>query len=260
MGQGGDTVKGAAAGAAMGAPLGPVGAGVGGVLGGLYGYFSSPKPGDTPTLQKAPATADYQRQYLKDMLGRGAPMMNAGQSDQARGQQQQLAQMLFQQASGQRQGAGELAVQRQAGNAMANNTSAAQMSRGANAAMAGRNAMRANSELGVNAAGQAGIAQLQDQQSAQNQLGGLLGATRGQDIQTAGANQQAQMGQQQIQLQGLSQMLGVDQAELGQSNAQAAAQQAEAQRRAQEMAALMQAGGQIYGGYLSSRPPQKPAA
>ena len=169
----------------------------------------------TKGMPTGPQTGDYQRGYLQnDFMNRGAPTMNTGQSDQARGQQQQLAQMLFSQATGATQGAGEMAVQRQAGNAMANNTSAAQMSRGANAAMAGRNAMRANADLGVNAAGQAGIAQLQDQQSAQNQLGGLLGATRGQDIQTAGANQQAQLGQQQLQLSALAQMLGVDQAAL----------------------------------------------
>lgn len=186
--------------------------------------------GATKDMPAGPASGAYQTGYLKNMLGNGAPQMNTGQSDQARGmgdqtrgQQQQLAQMLFQQANGQTQGAGELAVQRQANNAMANNTSAAQMARGANTAMAMRNAARTNADIGVNAAGQAGIAQLQDQQSAQNQLGGLLGATRGQDlqtrgqdIQTAGANQAAQMQQQQVQLAALAQMLGVDQAALQQ--------------------------------------------
>jgi hypothetical protein len=173
--------------------------------------------GATKSMPTGPRTGDYQRGYLQnDFMNRDAPMLNAGQSDQSRGQQQQLAQMLFQQATGQRQGAGELAVQRQANNAMANTTSASQMARGANTAMAMRNAARTNADIGVNAAGQAGIAQLQDQQSAQNQLGGLLGGMRGQDIQTAGANQQAQMQQQQLQLAALAQMLGVDQAALQQ--------------------------------------------
>ncbi len=190
--------------------------------GGLGSFLGDAKTwmfgGDaTKGMQSGPQTGDYQRGYLQnDFMNRSAPMMNTGQADQTRGQQGQLAQMLFQQANGQTQGAGELAVQRQANNAMANNTSAAQMARGANTAMAMRNAARTNADIGVNAAGQAGIAQLQDQQSAQNQLGGLLGTQRGQDIQTAGANQQAQMQQQQLQLSALAQMLGVDQAALQQ--------------------------------------------
>lgn len=160
-------------------------------------------------------TGDYQRGYLQnDFMNRAAPTMNTAQSDQGRAQQGQLAQMLMQQASGQRQGAGELAVQRQAGNAMAQQTSQAQMARGGNAAMAARNAARNSANIGTNAAGQASIAQLQDQQAAQGQLSGLLNAQRGQDIQVAGANQQSQLAQQQQQLGALAQMLGVDQAEL----------------------------------------------
>lgn len=165
-----------------------------------------------PTQTK---TGDYQRGYLQnDFLNRQAPAMDVGQSDQVRGQQGQLADMLFRTAQGQTPGAGELAVQRQAGNAMAQQTSAAQMARGANAAMAARNAARQNASIGVNAAGQAGIAQLNDTTAAQGQLNNLLGGMRGQDIQIAGANQQAQLAQQQLQLGALAQMLGVDQAEL----------------------------------------------
>jgi hypothetical protein len=171
----------------------------------------------TKGMQTQPQTADYQRGYLQnDFMNRGAPMMDASQANQARGQQSNLAGMLFQQATGATPGAGELAVQRQAGNAMAQQTSMAQMARGANAALAARNAARMNAGIGVNAAGQAGIAQMQDQQAAQGQLAGLLGHMRGQDIQTAGANQQSQLAQQQLQLGGLAQLLGVDQAALQQ--------------------------------------------
>jgi hypothetical protein len=177
----------------------------------------------TKGMLSGPQTGAYQRGYLQnDFMQRGAPMMNTGMADQARGGQSQLAQMLFQQATGQRQGAGELAVQRQAGNAMAQQTSQAQMARGSNAALAGRAAARMNADIGTNAAGQAGIAQMQDQQSAQNQLGGLLGMQRGQDIQTAGANQQSQLAQQQLQLSALAQMLGVDEAALRQDQAKRA--------------------------------------
>lgn len=170
----------------------------------------------TKGMPTSPASGAYQTGYLKNMLGNSAPQMNTAQSDQVRGDQNRLAGMLFAQADGSRQGAGELAVQRQANRAMAANTGAAQMARGANTAMAMRNMARSNADIGVNAAGQAGIAQLQDQQSAQNQLGGLLGGMRGQDIQVAGANQQGQLAQQQLQLGMLAQMLGVDQATLQQ--------------------------------------------
>ncbi len=173
--------------------------------------------GATKGMASEPQTAGFQRGYLQnDFLNRQAPMMNTGQADQTRGQQGQLASMLFQQAQGMRPGAGEMAVNRQANQALASQTSAAQMARGANAALAMRNAARTRADIGVNAAGQASIAQLQDQQSAQNQLGGLLGGMRGQDIGVAQGNQQAQMQQQQLQLAALAQMLGVDQAALQQ--------------------------------------------
>ncbi len=209
----------------------------------------------TKGMADAPASADYQRGYLQnDFMNRQAPMLNAGQSDQTRGQQGQLAGMLMQQVQGNAPGAGELAVQRQAGNAMAQQTAAAQMARGAGSALAARNAARANADIGVNAAGQAGIAQLNDRTAAQGQLGGLLGSMRGQDIQTAGANQAAQMNQQQLQLSGLAQMLGVDQAQLQQ-------ELAKRQMKMQDtghLGQLLQAAGTIGGAYAGG--PQGAAA
>lgn len=172
--------------------------------------------GATKGMATAPQTAGYQRGYLQNMLGRQAPTMDTGQANQSREQQQQLAQMLFQQAQGQRAGAGELAVNRQANQALAQQTAAAQMARGSNSALAARNAARNQADIGTNAAGQASIAQLQDQQAAYNQLGGLLGQTRAQDIGTAQGNQAAQMQQQQLQIAALAQMLGVDKAQLEQ--------------------------------------------
>lgn len=171
----------------------------------------------TKGMLTGPQTGQYQRDYLQgDFMNRQAPQMDQGQSDQTRAQQGQLAQMLFRTASGQQQGAGELAAQRGVNNAMAQQTSAAQMARGANAALAARNAARSTADIGVNGAGQMGIARMQDQQGAVSQLGGLLGQQRGQDIGVAQGNQQAQMGQQQLQLSALAQMLGVDQAALQQ--------------------------------------------
>ncbi len=206
--------------------------------------------GATKGMASEPKSAAYQRNYLQgDFMQRQAPGMDTSQSNQARDQQSQLAQMLMQQAGGQRQGAGELAVQRQAGNAMAQQTSMAQMARGAGAGMAARNAARSSADIGANAAGQAAIAQMQDQQSAQNQLGGLLGMQRQQDIGVAGANQQAQLAQQQQQLQGLAQMLGVDVAALQQD----LAKRGLAQQDKGMLPTLLQVGGQIGAAAASDR-------
>ena len=158
----------------------------------------------TEGMSTRPMTGNYQLNYLDQMLGRQAPTMDAGQADQSRAQQQQLAGMLFRQAQGKQAGAGEMAVNRQANQALAQQTAQSQMARGANAALAQRQAARSSADIGVNAAGQASIAQMQDQQSAQNQLGGLLGQTRQQDIGTAQGNQAAQMQQQQVQIAALA--------------------------------------------------------
>ncbi len=172
--------------------------------------------GATKDMSTQPQTADYQRGYLQNFANRAPVTADATQSDQSRGQQQQLANMLFAQSRGQTPGAGEMAVNRQAGQSLAAQTSLASQARGANAGMAMRNAARNQADIGTNAAGQASIAQMQDQTNAQNQLGGLLGTQRGQDIGMAQGNQNAAVQQQQMQLAALAQMLGVDKAALEQ--------------------------------------------
>lgn len=157
-------------------------------------------------------TGEQQRGYLTGMLGRQAPQMQGG--NEARGQMQSLAQQLQGVANGTQAGAGELAVNRQVGQAVAGQQAQAQMARGANAALAQRQAARTSADLGVNGAGMAAQAQMQDQTNAQGQLSGLLGNMRQGDIGIAGANQQSQMQQQNVQLGALAQMLGIDQAEL----------------------------------------------
>lgn len=170
----------------------------------------------TKGMAGGPASGAYQTDYLKGMLGQGAPQMNQYQADQVRPQQQNLANMLGGIAGGTQAGAGEMAVNRQVGQAQAAQTAQASMARGANAALANRTAARNTADLGVAGAGQAGIAQMQDQQAAMGQLGSLLGGMRTADIGIAGANQQANMQQQQIQLSALAQMLGVDEVTLRQ--------------------------------------------
>lgn len=170
----------------------------------------------TRGMKSAPQTADFQRQYTQEMTQRQAPMMDTMQSNQARGQQQTLADMLFRTASGTAPGAGEMAVNRQIGAAQAAQQAQAMQARGANAALANRTAARNTADIGVAGAGQAAIAQTNDQTAAMGNLGQVLGGMRGQDVAVAGANQQAQMDQQKIQLQALAQMLGVDVATLQQ--------------------------------------------
>lgn len=167
-------------------------------------------------MKAGPATGAQQTAYAQGMLDRPAPMQNTAQSDQARQQQQTLADMLFRTAQGNAPGAGEMAVNRQIGQAEAAQTSQAQAARGANAALANRTAARNTAAIGVDGAGQAAQAQIVDQANAQQQLGGLLGGMRAGDINVAGANQNAQMQQQQVQLNALAHMLGVDVATLQQ--------------------------------------------
>ena len=170
--------------------------------------------GATKNMQTEPMSAGVQRPYLGSMLDRQAPMMDATQSNQVRGQQQGLAGMLQGIAGGTQAGAGEMAVNRQVGQAQAAQSAQAAMSRGANAGMANRQAARSTADIGVAGAGQAAQAQMQDQTNAMGQLGGVLQGMRGADIGVAGANQNAQMNQQQVQLAALAQMLGIDQAQM----------------------------------------------
>lgn len=201
----------------------------------------------TKNMADGPASGAYQTDYLKGMLGRQAPQMNTAQSDQARSQQQGLAQMLQGVASGQQVGAGEMAVNRQVGQAQAQQQAQAQMARGANAALAARQAARTSADVGVNGAGMAAQAQMQDQANAQGQLGSLLNNMRGQDIGVAGANQNAAMQQQNLQISALAQMLGVDEAAL---RAQAAKAGVAAGDKG-AFGSLLQTGGQIGASYFT---------
>lgn len=171
--------------------------------------------GATKGLDSKGANTDYAQGFLRDQLGgvtgRQAPTATAAQlgqaaqlaggpQDQARAQQQATAGYLQSVMGGQRAGAGELAVNRQVGQAQAAQQAAARMARGSNAALAARNAMRGQADLGLAGAGQAAQAQMQDQQQAVGQLGGILQGMRGQDIDFAGQN--AQLQQQRMLQQG----------------------------------------------------------
>jgi hypothetical protein len=192
----------------------------------------------TKSIPGRPENMTYATGYAKDQLGalaqRNAPMSNAASLDNtyqlgARNQMQGLADRLGMMATGQQAGAGELGVNRQVSQATAAQQAAARMARGANAALAMRNAARNTADIGLAGAGQAAQAQMLDQQGANAQLGGLLSGMRGQDIgvasQNAGFQQQANLANQNAQLQQtgmndqmklglLANMLGWDQAAL----------------------------------------------
>lgn len=158
---------------------------------------------------------DFLNNNLDAAGQRQAPMFESADAAAARAQQNQLAQRLQAIASGQQAGAGELAVNRQIGQATAAQQAQAQMARGANTALAARNAARNTADIGVAGAGQAQIAQINDQNAANAQLAGVLGGMRGQDIGIGQGNQGAQLTQTGLndsaQSRYLAGLLGLDQ-------------------------------------------------
>lgn len=162
-------------------------------------------------LQGADQLRSYAMGQLGGVQGRQAPnataqqlaaaaQLSGGPQDQVRGRMMSLADQMGAVAGGQQAGAGELAVRRQANQAAANQFAQMNMARGGNAAGAARAAARQLGDLGTNASGMASTAALNDQTNARGQLAGLLGNTRGQDLDFAGQN--AQLLQQRNLMQG----------------------------------------------------------
>lgn len=146
-------------------------------------------------------------------------------------------------AAGTQQGAGELAAQRQAQNSLAMQQAGARMARGGNAGNALLGAQRQMAGIGANAAGQSQQAALQDQQAAQGLLAQVGAQGRAGDL-GVGQLQQNQMSiNDQAQLQYLSQLTGMDQAQL---MAQIQAMQAATQQQGM-LGGLLQAGGTLGG-------------
>jgi hypothetical protein len=156
--------------------------------------------------------ANPQQGAINGMLGQQAAQVDPTQQAAFRQMQLQQAQQLQAIASGQQQGAGELAAQRQVQNALAAQQAQAHMARGANSALAFRNAANNAAGIGLSGAGMSQQAAMQDQQAAQNALTGALGQGRGQDLSMAGQNaslRQNQYGQNLGALTGLNgQQLG----------------------------------------------------
>ena len=191
----------------------------------------------------------YMGGYIQNALGQiPNQQLNFGQSDQSRGQMGALAGQLQGVASGQQKGAGEMAVDRQMGQASAAQQALASMARGSNTALAMRNAARNTADLGVNGAGQAQMAALQDQTGARGQLAGLLGQMRGQDLSQQGLQQQQYSAQNQAQLGYLGQLLGLDQAQM---QALLAKQQLSLQDQG-HLGALLSGGAQVGAAYAGN--------
>jgi len=132
-----------------------------------------------------------QQAGLNGLMGQSSAQVDPSQQQQFRQMQMAQAQRLQQIASGQAQGAGELAAQRQVQQAIAGQQGMAHMARGGqNAALAFRGAANNAAGIGLQGAGVAQQAAMQDQSNAQGLLTGALNQGRGQDIGMASTNAQ----------------------------------------------------------------------
>lgn len=180
----------------------------------------------------APKPQTYTPAHQQQAMGAITPGMQTNYNPQqfAPGgaiQQSQLGQIQQLQgiAGGNHQGAGELAAQRQTQNAMAGQQAMARMARGGQGAMAYRQAANNGASIGLAGAGMAQQAGMQDQMQAHQLLTGAMGQARGQDISQLDQQLRAMGMQDATRLAYLSQLTGMDAAQLqayGQANAQSA--------------------------------------
>lgn len=173
--------------------------------------------------------------------GRGLPNMDGAAQGQVRGQQQDLIGMLRQQAAGQGPSIAEQQLRRSTDRAIAQQQGLAATAGPTNQALAARMAAQQGGALQSAMSGQAADARMQEQLNAQQQLGGLLGGVRGQDIGMAQAQAQLGLQGQQLNDQTLLELLRQEQAN------------AEAQQRGGF--AYEQQRGQRFGGLLSTPSP-----
>lgn len=245
-------LSGAATGAAVGSVVPGVGTAIGaiggGLIGGIGGLLSGGDDAAPPPPPPNPIAMNALGGIVQGAQGRAAPMFyGSGFSVDPTGRQGLVdtTGRLGAIAAGTQQGAGEMAVNAQVGRANAAQMAAARASRGANAALAFRNSMRNQADIGLAGAGQAGAARLQDQAAANAQLGSMFGNLYGQDAQIAAqnaqlgqaaqiANQQAALQQRQLndayQIQALGQMQGWSQQQIDAFRAQLQQQQIQQQQ------------------------------
>jgi len=165
-----------------------------------FGYHPQSSSFDMPRYehwQKMP------EEWAREATGR---TIDTSQQEQWRQQQQDLAKSLRDRAEG-RGGPSpaELQMRRGLESTQAGAAAQAAASPSVNPALAARMAQQAQSRAGADVSGQAGVLRAQETQQAQQQLAGMLGQARGQDIDIQGQKAQnmqalAQLAQQYRQM------------------------------------------------------------
>lgn len=189
----GQGLQGATGGAMGGAAIGgPIGGVIGGAVGGLAGLLGGSGPQKRDYM--LPGFDERQRRLNEAISGAGGvgaptaqaaqigPMGQAGMGGEFRGGQQQLIGQLQQQAMGQGPSLAQMQFDRNLDQGIAAQIAAARSGVG-NASAANRGAAQNIGGLTQDLAGQAAQARMQEQLMARQQLAGVLGTARGQEMQ-----------------------------------------------------------------------------
>lgn len=179
----GQGAQGAAGGAAVGSVAGPWGAAAGGVIGGALGLFGG-SSGSTIggyDQRRQDLLMQIQGAQGRDGLELGQNERSAGGQEFRTGQQDLIRQL---QAQSRGQGPSLAGMQAYAtmDRGMAQQQSLAAGAAPGNEALAARQAMQNSGGLAANTAMTAAQGRMAEQMSAQQQLGGVLGNARNQDI------------------------------------------------------------------------------
>jgi hypothetical protein len=175
----------------------------------------------TTTIANGDWIREQSKQGMLDAQGRQAPQANrtavgnvaqgnaalvsaaniaTGPQDQYRQRSMALIDRINGVANGTQLGGGEMAAQREGNRAIAQQQAIARSQRGGGAAMAARGAAMNSANIGLNTAGQAAQARVQDQQIANQTMGQLIDSGRQQDVglatSQAGFQQQAGLANQ----------------------------------------------------------------
>lgn len=195
--------------------------------------------------------ADYQLALNQAINNRYNPDYN--QANQTAGNQDQLAQMLMQQAKGQGPNLAQQQLNQATNQTMQSQAGAIASTKGINPALAARLASEQGTQQLQGAAGQSGMLQAQQQLGAQSQLGQALASQRGQDISQANttANSEAQRLQTLGQLNHGQNQLAVQQS-LGTQGINAGIEEANTAGRNQALGAGMKAWGDSSASFMGS--------
>lgn len=173
-------------------------------IGSALGATNSFQAGSPGLSENNPFTQQFNQQAAQ---AQGAA--NLGAQGQTAQQQGQLAQMLMQQAQGQGPSVSGQQLQNALQQQQAQTNALMGSARGGvNPALLMRQAQMAQSGAAQQAASQAALGRIQEQQGAQQSLGSVLGQTRGQDIQNALGQQQIAQGYGQMGLSAANDILG----------------------------------------------------